>query len=159
MKKLILMRGLPGSGKSTAAREIAAQHMTSDRGQSVAICSTDSYFIEDDKYVFRPEKLGVNHNANQDRVRDLMRVGVEVIIVDNTNTTNKEMKPYKDAAQRHGYDITETLIGREFLFAELDQDVLQDAHRFKDYLALCHERGTHGVPMDVIEKMARRFQK
>ena len=149
------MRGLPGSGKSTMAKGIAARHITHSGGQSVAICSTDSYFMEDGEYVFRPEKLGVNHNANQSRVHDLMNNEIEVIVVDNTNTTNKEMKPYKDAAKKYGYHVTEAFIGKEFLCVSTGTD----HNKFRDYLALCHERGTHGVPMDVIEKMARRFQE
>ena len=148
-KKLVIMRGLPGSGKSTMAKDIAADSIR-EGYQEVAICSTDSFFLNDDgEYVFDASLLGKNHGLNQYKVNRYMFMGTGVVIVDNTNTTRKEMKPYKDLAEQYLYDVHEVFIGKEFLFPEVNSD----------YLALCHERGTHGVPMEAIERMARRFQE
>ena len=154
-KRLVIMRGLPGSGKSTMARDIARSAIKENH-QEVVICSTDSFFVNDDgEYVFDPTKLGQHHSANQHKVKSYMLLGAEVIIVDNTNTTHREMKPYKELALLRGYDVHEVFIGKEFLFQGMDTD----HNKFRDYIALCHERGTHGVPMESIEKMARRFQE
>ena len=155
MKKLILMRGLPGSGKSTYARSRALSTM-SEGSPSVVVCSTDDQFLnEKGEYVFDPTLLGVNHQANQLKVLRCMIAGVKVVIVDNTNTTHKEMKPYKDMAVTHGYEVEEILVGREQLFPGMDGS----PHAFADYIDLCTRRNIHKVPREAILKMARRFEQ
>lgn len=145
-KTLYIMRGLPGSGKSTRAREICHEAFKMGADGAV-ICSTDSFFIVGGKYVFNRDNIGWNHTQNQQRVEDLMRHKVNVIIVDNTNTTQKEMAPYKHFAVDYGYEIREVIIGAESMRVDLDA-----------YITTCVERNTHGVPRESIEKMARRFQ-
>ena len=155
------MRGLPGSGKSTEARAIAIAAIETC-AQEVAICSTDSFFMVNGEYQFDPDKLGDYHGANQHKVGRHMYMKTDVIIVDNTNTTRKEMKPYTDLAAAHGYEVTEVLVGREFLFGAPHPALpwtSKDHDDYGDYIAKCHERGTHGVPKVVIERMARRFQE
>jgi hypothetical protein len=155
MKKLILMRGLPGGGKSTYARQRAMSTL-SEGFPGVVICSTDDQFINDKgEYVFDPTLLGVNHQANQLKVLRSMIAGIKIVIVDNTNTTHKEMKPYKDMAATHGYEVEEVLIGREQLFPGMDGS----PHALADYIDMCAKRNTHKVPREAILKMARRFEE
>jgi adenylate kinase family enzyme len=52
-KELVLMRGLPGSGKSTKARKIA--------GEVGVIYSTDDFFMIDGKYIYNPKLIGDYH--------------------------------------------------------------------------------------------------
>lgn len=137
MKKLILMRGIPGSGKSTLAKELAKQAPNSK------IYSTDDLFMVDGVYKFKPSKLGKFHKENQKRADDAMTKGVELVIIDNTNTTLWEMKPYIKSAKKHGYEIECAIPQTEWAF---------DAE-------ICFEKNTHGVPLDVIRKMIARFQK
>lgn len=154
-QKLVLMRGLPGSGKSTLARDIALDHLHYG-GSSVSICSTDDYHMVDGEYVFQPDKLGHFHKMNQEKVRNQIRAGVELVIVDNTNIKRKDMKPYIDAAEEFKYSIEEVVVGKEVLRPSLED---ANPHRFMDYILMCAQRNTHGVPRDVIEKMARNFQE
>lgn len=141
MKKMILMRGIPGSGKSTRASEIVKE-----RGG--VICSTDNYFIDcSGRYNFNPARIGAAHAWNRQMVRAQCDLGKETIIVDNTNTTEHEMRPYKEMAGYYGYEVEEIVVGRESL---IDGDV--DA-----YVAMCHARCTHNVPLDTIKKMANRL--
>ena len=85
-----------------------------------------------------------------------MSLSTELVIIDNTNIKHRDMKPYKDSAEHIGYEIQEVIVGENELLP-----LLEDAcpHKFMDYIHLCAKRNTHGVPLDAIEKMARRFQK
>jgi adenylate kinase family enzyme len=44
------MRGLPGSGKSTKAKELA--------GEQGLVFSTDDFFMVNGKYIFDPKMIG-----------------------------------------------------------------------------------------------------
>ena len=46
-KKLIINRGIPGSGKSTSAKKLAPKEQ---------IFSTDDYFMKNGKYIFDGKK-------------------------------------------------------------------------------------------------------
>jgi len=150
---MVLMRGVPGSGKSTKAKEIARAHMQ-EGGTSVAICSTDDYHMRDGVYVFQREKLGYFHTQNCLRASELMNLWVELIIIDNTNIKRRDMMPYISNAGSCGYEVEEVVVGKEFLVPTMDLD----PHAFTGYIELCAQRNTHGVPKDVIDKMARTFQ-
>ena len=50
---LVLMRGLPGSGKSTKANKIA--------GEKGIVYSTDDFFMVDGKYVYDVKMIGEYH--------------------------------------------------------------------------------------------------
>lgn len=88
-----IMRGLPGSGKSTRAAQIAAEARaaagasSSSSVQPVAIHSTDNYFIDpvSGVYVFNVEMLSVNHQKNLDAFCASLAADVGTVIVDNTN--------------------------------------------------------------------------
>lgn len=142
MRKLIIMRGLPGSGKTTLAEEIC-YHIIHDTNAFVTIRSTDSKFLDSEgNYKFDPSKLGINHVQNQNEVREDMDSGAEMIIVDNTNMTRWEMKPYIDLANRYGYDVEERIVGK-----------------FDDEsIALYAQRNQHGVPIEAIRRMAKKFE-
>lgn len=122
----------------------------------MAICSTDDYHMEGDEYVFKPDRLGEFHIANQARACLCMRAGVQLVIIDNTNVKRRDMKPYITAAEENGYTVEEIIVGEDELFPSLED---ANPHKFADYIDLCAARNTHGVPRDVIERMARKFQK
>ncbi len=56
MKIVYILRGVPGSGKSTRAALFA--------GTSGIIHSTDSYFYKNGEYLYDPSKLGEYHDKN-----------------------------------------------------------------------------------------------
>jgi hypothetical protein len=92
-REVYIMRGLPGSGKSTRAAQIAAEARAAAGASSnssvepVAVHSTDSYFIDpvSGVYVFNAEMLSVNHQKNLDAFCASLAAGVGTVIVDNTN--------------------------------------------------------------------------
>lgn len=107
-KKLYIMRGAPGSGKSFRAKELA--------GETGIVCSTDDFFPEDpDKYQelyeraieegFLAPLLCKFHRQNEERVVKAMEEGVSPIVVDNCNIKKSEIRPYVEAAICYDYEV------------------------------------------------------
>lgn len=98
-KILILMRGLPGSGKSFLSKYIVMRTVPKSE-LSNHIFSTDDYFkaVNRGVYVFNPTQLSDAHAYNQNRVLNAMRSDWSPIIVDNTNTQAWEMQHYANFA-------------------------------------------------------------
>jgi len=141
MRKMIIMRGVPGSGKS-----FRAKHIKEDMeilGFECHICSTDDYWYvdEDNPYVFDISRIGVAHRWNQKRVKQHLHNKVPCVIIDNTNTTWKEVKNYAKMAVTHDYEI---------VIVESDSDWKKDVDE-------CFKRNSHGVPRETIQKMLDRF--
>jgi hypothetical protein len=155
MRTLYLMRGIPGGGKSTRAKSLAVEAIQ-DGASSVAICSTDNFFLDKDGvYRFDGKRIGCAHGWNQACARQMMENDINVVIIDNTNTTHKEMAPYKVFAKTHGYDVVEIIIGEDRLFPGMNGHPSE----LEDYIDMCARRNTHGVPRVNIERMARRFER
>ncbi|XP_046384863.1 uncharacterized protein LOC124155181 isoform X2 [Ischnura elegans] len=97
---LILLRGLPGSGKSTLSKQL----LSIPGGKSGFTCSADDFFLVphggkgQKEYRFDPLKLEDAHKHCRIQVLRAMAHGVTPIIVDNTNTQAWEMLPYVEMA-------------------------------------------------------------
>jgi NEDD4-binding protein 2 len=102
-KKLILVRGPSGSGKSHLARELATKHGVPEGD----IHSTDKYFTNPDtgEYQFQSYLAPEYHWYTQSEVEADMYHKKPVILVDNTNTQKWQMKPYVELAQKYGYEV------------------------------------------------------
>lgn len=123
---LYLIRGLPGSGKSTLAADFA-------EASGAVICEADMYHMVDGVYNWKPENVHAAHQYCQRRAEALMETGWDVI-VSNTLTTEKEMKPYLDLAEQYGYAVTSI--------------VVENRHGNKS---------VHDIPEETMTKMRNRF--
>jgi predicted kinase len=131
-KVLILLRGLPGSGKTSFANLIWA---------SQVICEADQFFYDKEgNYNFDATKLGHAHKACQEKVETFMKDNQNnhqfypEIVVSNTSTTEKELQPYLDLALKYGYTVVSLII--------------ENFHNGKS---------VHNVPDEKLEQMRNRF--
>jgi predicted kinase len=94
-KILYIVRGIPGSGKSTFAKTLGGQHY-----------EADMYFIDEDgDYNFDVTKIKDAHQWCQSFVKTDMTLEYPKIVVSNTSTQEWEMKPYFDLANEFGYTV------------------------------------------------------
>jgi len=94
-KTLIIVRGIPGSGKSTFAGLLGR-----------AICTADDFHTDRaGNYKWHPANISKAHEWCQRKCKRFMKTGIERIIVANTSTTEKEFKPYMNMAKHYGYKV------------------------------------------------------
>jgi len=96
MPTLTLLRGLPGSGKSTVARRLLGVHYEADQ-----------FFMKNGVYEFDATLLYKAHKQCQDNTRASLANGSNVV-VSNTFTTIKELKEYFVIAKE--FNIVPTVI-------------------------------------------------
>jgi len=97
----MLIRGLPGSGKSTVAKLFdKALHF-----------EADMYFLDaDGNYHFDASKIKNAHNWCRHSVMDAMKEGHPIVVVSNTFTQEWEMEVYYLLAEELGYRVTSMIV-------------------------------------------------
>lgn len=119
----MLIRGLPGSSKSTLAKMFGIY-------QCFHI-EADMYFMKTGEYVFDARLLHKAHNWCQEMTERYLRDNYDVV-VSNTFTTKKELRPYFTIAKKYGIIPTVILCQNNF-------------------------GSVHNVPEETMEKMRKRF--
>jgi adenylate kinase family enzyme len=132
-KVLTLVRGVPGSGKSTFANFI---------WNSYVICEADQFFVgEDGVYRFDGSKIKEAHKWCRDKVETFMKDNIvneqyySDIVVSNTFTQEWEMEEYYKLAEKYGYIVFSIIV--------------ENRHGGVN---------EHGVPADKLEQMKKRFE-
>ena len=123
-KQLFLIRGLPGSGKSILAKTLGGKHV-----------EADMYFINHNgEYEFDAKGINYAHKQCKDCTELWMHKEEKLIVVSNTFTTERELKPYYELAEQYGYKVTSLIVeNRHGGISE------------------------HDVPQETIDKMKNRF--
>ena len=129
MKTLYIVRGIPGSGKSTFAKSIGGVHIEADQ-----------FFMMNGKYNFDITKIKLAHKYCQNQTEAWMKTdGTQVnndkIVVSNTFTQEWEMEPYFKLAEKYGYKTFSLIV--------------ENRHGGVN---------EHGVPEDKLELMKTRFE-
>jgi predicted kinase len=122
--ELILVRGLPGSGKSTTAAKLR-------RTDFCEHFEADQYFMRNGKYEFDVNQLRQAHEWCKARTKEHLALNYRVI-VSNTFTTVKELRPYFDIAREFNIVPTVITCNNEF-------------------------KNVHDVPEEALAKMKARF--
>jgi predicted kinase len=128
MSKLILVRGLPGSGKSTFAKKIKEKnHFMYER------LETDMFYETPNGYEFDADRIKDAHNWCYYSTMKALKGGMDVI-VSNTFTTNWEMERY---------------VALKEIFPNLNIIII---NMYTQYETI------HNVPEETMKKMKARWQ-
>lgn len=98
IKQIILLRGLPGAGKSTLAKMICSHDI-----------EADMYFMQAGEYKFDVSKLRQAHAWCQNKTEEWLKLGYNVT-VSNTFTQEWEMMPYFALAKQYGYMVQSLIV-------------------------------------------------
>lgn len=114
MRELILIRGLPGSGKSALANSFEGEHYEADSYFMIYRDPETGELINryqrDGVYEFDAAKLKEAHESCCNRVKTAMSLGYDRIVVSNTFTQEWEMQPYFDMAEYYGYRVHSIIV-------------------------------------------------
>lgn len=132
-KILYILRGIPGCGKSTLADLLVDF-------DDHCICEADKYFYDSlGFYNFDPSLLQAAHSWCKSQVEDLMsHWNTPRIVVSNTSTTEKEIKPYIELAEKYGYKVISLIVENRHGKGE--------------------ETNIHNVPLAKIDEMEKRLR-
>jgi hypothetical protein len=161
-RRFVIMRGIPGSGKSHEAEGLFAEAIA--QGRTAVICSTDRYFMVPDQngvltYQFDPDRIEEYHGRNQQAALDAVLNGVNLIIIDNTNTHSEMMRPYVEMACYGKYWIEfREPTSPWWLAARPKFGLCRESAELAPLAAVFHERNSHGVALDALVKMLSRWE-
>ena len=128
MKEVVLIRGLPGSGKTTIAKS-----MMDDAVRSYAHVEADDYFMgQDGAYRYDGSKITNAHDACYFSAAKALQDGKSVIVA-NTFSRLWEMERYYRLAASFGCNVR----------------VLTATGRYQN---------VHGVPVEIIQRMRDRWE-
>jgi predicted kinase len=140
---LILMRGIPGSGKSTTARQLAKGGVIHSTDDLIDAQGDYKSFFDNMKSTNNFSALSKMYSNNLKNAIKSMSDGISPVVIDNTNIRPSEMKSYVVAALELGFsdeNIKFENVGTGGASAE--------------ELA---KRNLHGVPLDKINQMIQSY--
>jgi len=137
MNTLYIIRGLPGSGKTTTARKLVEEN--AKRGRSAVYFEVDQFFMSSnghkELYKFDRRFIGAAHDECYGRTMRYLKVGHSVAVA-NTFTTQREVDRYIKGLARCGLNDVEIVIIK----------------------CTGNWKSSHNVPERAIKKMAARWE-
>jgi predicted kinase len=123
MPKLTIIRGLPGSGKSTHAKSLGCFFV-----------ETDMYYMRDGIYEWTQEKVTPSHHWCYNTIKSAMNSGID-IVVSNVYTKVSHFSGLIDMANTMGYTVTVLRCMDDFGSIHIVPQVTLDRmkNRFQDY--------------------------
>jgi len=135
MKTMVIMRGPPGSGKSTFVDMLAGLIKASDTPR---VISLDEFRMVDGEYRFIPAREREVVEDYHAAVLDAVRSDEPFIILDNVHSRFWEMDRTRKMGEQHGYRI---------FVIEVQQDFWT-----------CLDRMRHPVPFDKLKEIFERWE-
>jgi predicted kinase len=128
-KSILLLRGLPGSGKSTFASLLAGT-------DGFLVYSLDEFFTNDEgEYRFDYKKNHLAYQQCQTNTENAMKSNAPKILVDQTFALLWEIQPYLDLARKYNYRVfvctMENRHNGTNVHLIADEQLLKMAHGFK----------------------------
>lgn len=132
---VVLIRGLPGSGKTTLAKSKC-------QNPTWRMVAADDFFTsERGAYTFNPRHIGLAHDYARARMSRYLLHGYNVA-VHNTFSMKWEMDSYAECARMFGASVD---------IIDLFDSGLSDVELFA--------RNSHDVPIRVISRMRDRWER
>lgn len=175
MKICIIVRGLPGSGKSFKVWQLLKKY----GGDEGHVFSTDNFFIsgardrrrkgkhvssEEETAEYRanwsPDKLRKAHETNQQAFAYAVDNGVSPVIVDNTNVTTQNFRYYAEYAHKAGYEIKIEEPESDWwrVHRHMLKDKKKNAAALDEFAQFLADKNSHGVPLASIKNFINRWQ-
>lgn len=100
MKTLILIRGLPGSGKSTFAKKLIRKYKQFYSESDISNFEADDCFIHNGKYEWNKNELQLAHKQCFENTKSALEYETPIVIVSNTFLSKFEIDPYINLASK-----------------------------------------------------------
>jgi len=127
---MVVLAGLPGSGKSTYVERLGAPALSSDRIRGLLADDETDQTIHD--RVFQTVRY---------LLRQRIEIGRPVTYIDATNLTIEDRRPYLEMGRAHGCEV-------EAVFFDVPLDVCRERNALRRRV----------VPEDALAKMAAKLE-
>lgn len=127
---LILLRGLPGSGKTTLAKVLSENN-------TYPVFSVDDFFTNEitGEYIFNFKDNHLAYQQCEELTKDAMQQQIPKIFVHNTFTMDWELEPFFKLASKFNYTLFVVTV--------------ENYH---------HNKNTHEVSDEQLHKMAEKYK-
>jgi hypothetical protein len=159
MKKVVIMRGIPGAGKSHYVEAIVGDSELPGREHQLTVVSADHFFetrpeayegspvlgrrkinLPPVSYNWDPTKLAEAHASCLTAFLQALHEGHEMVVVDNVNIKQWMMRPYVTAARMMDYDV----------------EIVEVMPVTVDDLVACATRNVHSVPSSAVAQIDKQ---